>query len=358
MKVVDFILLFLILILISILNTGCCMFDSPGYKGPISNHFDGKQFHNQEKGSGKGFFDLIKWQFSREKGYWAEWWDDKPGSKPKERIYGDSAVVTFINHSTVLIQVQGFNILTDPVWSNRISPFTWIGPTRHRAPGIRFEDLPPIDVVLVSHNHYDHLDMPTLKLLKEAFNPIIIVPLGIKELLDRKELTNSKEIDWWDEIVLNSVDKNTEELIICLVPSRHFSMRGTCDRDNTLWGGFVIQSSIGPIYFAGDTGFGKHFEQIFNKFGPISLAFIPIGAYRPRWFMADNHISPTEAVQASIILHAATSVAIHWGTFPQADDGIFEPVIDLKEVMKNEKITKEQFIVPKHGIGIVVHKPE
>ncbi|OGU17450.1 MAG: hypothetical protein A2X61_08960 [Ignavibacteria bacterium GWB2_35_12] len=331
-----------------ILFFSSCSFDGSRYKGPVSDHFDGEKFHNIDSSSSHSTWDLLRFLLFSSKGDWDDWWNEKPGPKPSERITADSLVVTFINHATFLIQTNGINILTDPVWSELVSPVPVIGMERHRPPGIRFEDLPPIDIVLVSHNHYDHMDIPTLLMLKEKFNPLIIVPLGNKGTLVDEGLENSIELDWWQEYLFKNKNK------ITFVPSRHFSMRGISDRNNTLWGGYVIETESGPIYFAGDTGFGIHFKQIFDKFGPIRLSLLPIGPIEPRWFFGDVHTSPGEALEAHKILKSRKSIAMHWGTFSQGGDNMLDAVRELKLFREKEGITSQEFMIAMHGRGIVI----
>lgn len=327
---------------------GCCSFSGPKYQGEVTKNFDGERFVNQDGEQERGFWDMIKWSLSRESGTWLEWVDAPYGNPPAKAIEGDSLVVTFINHSTVLIQTQGLNILTDPVWSDRVSPVSFIGPVRHRPPGIRFEDLPPIHLVLVSHNHYDHCDVPTLKRLKEAHNPKFITSLGNKPLFNEIGISDVIEMDWWDS---SSVAENVQ---IHAVPARHFAMRGMCDRNTTLWVGFVIETTTRPIYFAGDTGWGVHFEQIYKRFGNMRLSMLPIGAYKPRWFMSPVHTSPEESVQAHILLKSSKSIPIHFGTFKQADDGMAEPVEDLKAAMIKLNVSPNDFLLPTHGAPVAI----
>ncbi len=327
--------------------SSCCSFDGSRYTGSVSDHFDGKHFHNQDSGTERSFWDFLEWQLTSSKGDWSDWWADPPGPKPTDRVYGDTLIVTFINHATVLLQTNGINILTDPVWSESISPIPLIGFDRHRPPGIRFRDLPHIDIVLISHDHYDHLDIPTLNRLKKAYNPLFLVGLGNKGLMDEEGMTNTFELDWWQE-------KDFKNLKITFVPARHFSGRGLCDRNETLWGGYVIQAKGGPIYFAGDTGFGKHFKQIHNKFGPMRLSMLPIAPIKPAWFMHEIHENPDDAVKAHKILHSKTSMAIHWGTFEQGDDGMLDPVLALEAIRKKEGISRNEFIIPSHGTGIKI----
>jgi L-ascorbate metabolism protein UlaG (beta-lactamase superfamily) len=229
-----------------------------------------------------------------------------------------------VNHSTVLIQYAGINILTDPIWSERASPFSWIGPRRFAPPGVPFENLPKIDLVLLSHNHYDHLDVPTLKRIAAARQARFVVPLGLAGLLSRHGIRAEKEMDWWD----------TAGPITC-VPAHHFSARRVNDRNRTLWCGYWIATTAGPVYFAADTAFGPHFGEIRNRMGSPRLALLPIGAYKPRWFMRPVHMCPEEAVEVHRILAPQRSIAIHWGTFQLADDGADEPVSDLRRAFRS-----------------------
>ncbi|HEX5658990.1 MAG TPA: MBL fold metallo-hydrolase, partial [Polyangiales bacterium] len=207
------------------------------------------------------------------------------------------------------------NVLTDPIWSERSSPFRWIGPKRVRPPGIRFEDLPPIDLVVVSHDHYDHCDLPTLKRLADTFRPQFLVPLNIAPLLRDAGIHAVQERDWWQSITYAQGKR------AWVVPAQHFAARGPFDRDERLWGGFVFETSGGPVYFAGDTAMSDHFAQIHTRFGPMRLAVLPIGAYEPRWFMEPVHVDPQEALAAHHTLHARHSVGMHFGTFHLADEG-------------------------------------
>lgn len=303
------------------------MLSVPGYNGPTSDHFDGKIFVNQERLHPQGFGAFLKFMFREKRQPWRKWTENKSYPKPPERVDSGQLRVTFINHSTVLIQMDGLNILTDPIWSDRCSPFAWIGPKRHRAPGIALEDLPPIDLILLSHNHYDHLDLPTLKQLESRHHMPVITSLGNRAFLEQNGMSNVTEIDWGDKI------SPFKGITVSGVPARHFSGRGLSDRQNTLWMGFVIQGTAGNIYFAADTGFGPHFEQIRKEFAPIRLAMLPIGAYLPRWFMSGVHISPEEAVRAHRILDASTSIAIHFGTFRLGADGQDQAVDDLNAAL-------------------------
>lgn len=301
---------------------------APHYHGPVTDHFDGERFHNQDAAVHDEEGSFLQWQLTRQPGFWPDWVDDPPGPPPPAVVDGGRVRVTFINHATLLVQMDGLNILTDPIWSDRTSPVSFAGPKRHRAPGIRFEDLPRIDAILVSHNHYDHLDVPTLLRLRAKTNAPIVTPLGNARLMHRFGIGNVVELDWWRETAL------PHGVRVTVVPSQHFCARGISDRDRNLWGGFVVSGPSGNAYFAGDTGFGRHFEQIAQRFPSIRVALLPIGAYLPRWFMRPVHVDPVEAVEAHRILGAKTSIAMHFGTFHLGDDGMLQPVYDLQQAIR------------------------
>jgi L-ascorbate metabolism protein UlaG (beta-lactamase superfamily) len=325
---------------------------APRYHGPETDHFDGHKFHNLEPPRRKGFIDFLRWQLTSKPGYWNKWTDSQPCVPPPIRIYDGRLRVTFVNHATVLVQMDGLNILTDPTWSERASPVSWVGPRRHRAPGLRFEDLPPIDLVLISHNHYDHLDIQTLRRLHAEHRPRFIVGLGNQALLNAKGVPGSIELDWWQDVEVG------QGLKVTSVPSKHFSGRGLSDGDATLWCGYVIEGPSGIIYFAADTALGSHFREIKEMFGPIRLSLLPIGAYLPRWFMKPVHLSPDDAVEAHRILEARVSVAIHFGTFALGDDGEFEPVEKVREAMMRENLGDSHFWVLEFGEGRDVPQTE
>ncbi len=316
------------------------MLDGPRWRGPISDHFDGTRFHNLRPFHRVGLGDLLRWLATRRPGPWERVAGAAPVAPPSARITdGDALRLTFISHSTLLLQQAGSNVLTDPVWAERASPFSFAGPKRVRPAGIRLEELPPIDVVVISHNHYDHLDIATLAKLEEAHRPRFVVPLGNRALLHGGAgIAESRidELDWWDEVDHGAVR-------IAAVPAQHFANRGTADRDETLWCGFVVRGAGGTTYFAGDTGDGPHFAQIRLRYGPPRLALIPIGGYLPRWFMGPVHIDPPEAVAAHRTLEAHTSVAIHWGTFPLSDEGRDQPLEDLARALTAQGVPPEQF---------------
>ena len=319
---------------------------APKYSGPISDHFNGKKFLNPGGASAAGLGAVFKWMINRQKGTWSKLENVSTGTKPPAKVE-TGLRITFINHSTFLIQTHGLNILTDPIWSNRASPFSWAGPKRRRPPGLDFDDLPFIHVVLLSHNHYDHLNVSTLKILHRKFQPTIFTALGIQRFLEKKGIPNAVEMDWWDERELNS------GLKLISVPAQHFSGRGMFDRDATLWCGFVIRRKEGNIYFAADSGYNYSlFTEIGEKMAPIKLAILPIGAYKPSWFMSPIHASPAEAVKIQLDVRAEKAIASHFGTFLLADEGEDEMYEDLERALAENKLTRDDFLVLMEGEGI------
>jgi L-ascorbate metabolism protein UlaG (beta-lactamase superfamily) len=281
-------------------------------------HFDGKRFYNPAAPQSLGFLGLFRWKLTSRPEPLPNFIPDVEQSKPPRLVEGSGLRTTLVNHSTVLLQQRGSNILTDPIWSERASPLSWVGPRRSRKPGVSWDDLPCIHTVLLSHNHYDHLDLPTLRRLAARGDSTFIVPSGVARLLRSENIGPTHELDWGESFSLPG-------FTIHCVPALHFSSRGLHDRNKTLWCGYVIECQQRIVYFAGDTAFGPHFAQIREKFGSPHLALLPIGAYEPRWFMSPVHMGPDEAVKAHEILAAKTSIAIHHGTFQLADDGIDTP---------------------------------
>lgn len=300
----------------------------PGYEGPKSTHFNGTTFVNPGDVPSKGFFDVMKWYLQREQGEWKEIPESEItyAPKPADAVV-EGMVITYVNHSTFLIQTAGVNILVDPVWSDRVSPFSFAGPKRFRPPGIRFEDLPPINLVLISHNHYDHLDIETLKNINSRFSPRFVVPLGVDLLLNQEGINNTFTLDWWESKPIDS------DITVHAVQAQHFSARGLFDRDKTLWAGYVIDTPAGGVYFAGDTGYGGFFKEIGRRYD-IKVGLIPIGAYKPRWFMSPVHVDPEEAIQVHKDVGAEISFGMHYGTFPLADDGMKDPANDFAEAIQ------------------------
>jgi L-ascorbate metabolism protein UlaG (beta-lactamase superfamily) len=285
--------------------------------------FDGRRFHNAS-GKKQQTDRLLQWLLTRDRKRWPDHVAAAPASKPVERVDDGSIRATVVGHSTVLLQVAGLNVLTDPVWSRRIGPLRWPGIKRVSPPAFGFGDLPKIDAVLLSHNHYDHLDRPTLAALERRDHPLIVTGLKIGKTVP---CTNVVELDWWQSHAL------TNQIRATYVPAEHFSARGPFDRNASLWGGFVLETPAGTIYFAGDTGAGAHFGAIKERFGPMTLSLLPIGAYEPRWFMAAVHIDPAEAVEASRVLESQVTLPIHFGTFRLADEAFDAPLAALTQAL-------------------------
>ncbi len=271
---------------------------------------------------------------------------EEPPNRPPP-LEGADAAVTFIGHATFLIQTAGGNVLTDPVYSRRVGPLNLLGPRRVRQPAVRFEDLPAISTVLLSHNHYDHCDRPTLGMLAERFDPVVVTPLGNGPLVRSCGIRRVEELDWWQEAQATSPP-------ITLTPSQHFSARHPLDWNRALWGGFVLAAGRRRVFFAGDTAYATFFHDVRRRLGPIDLALLPIGAYEPRWFMRIVHMNPAEAVQAHLDLDASQSVGMHFGTFQLTTEGIDEPLRALDAARNARNITHSQFRALRFGESIRV----
>ncbi|WP_136658169.1 MBL fold metallo-hydrolase [Nitratireductor sp. XY-223] len=311
------------------------------YSGPVSDHFDGTFFFNPGGRPPNGLRDLLKWQFGEKRNRWPARFDSPfSGAAPVSGVDGDDLRVTMVGHATMLIQVAGLNILTDPVWAQRVSPLSFVGPKRVNAPGIAFDRLPDIDLVLLTHNHYDHLDIETLKRLHKHHKPLVVTPLGNDKIVH--EAVKGMQIrtgDWGDSFeVAGGVRIHIE-------PCHHWSARGSRDRRMALWGAFILETPAGRIYHVGDTGFhgGVNYRAAFRKFGGFRLAILPIGAFEPRWFMKDHHQNPREAVEGFEICAADHAVGHHWGTFPLTNEAIDEPLAALKEALRQKSIDPARF---------------
>ena len=299
-------------------------------------HFDGRRFFNPTGANGQSLWAIPR--LLREKR--APWPAHVPvhPRRPPPPEHSSDLVVTFVGHSTFLLQSGAGNVLTDPVYSRRASPVRFAGPRRVRRPGVRFNDLPEIAVVLLSHNHYDHCDLRTLRSLDRRFHPLVVTPLGNGRLLRSAGVRRVEELDWWR-------DSDAAPLPITLTPAQHFSARGPFDRNRSLWGGFVIAAAGRRIFFAGDSGYGPHFREIRDRSAPIDLALLPIGAYEPRWFMKDVHMNPAEAVQAHLDLDTRQSIGMHFGTFQLTTEAITDPVTHLEQALDARGVPATRFRV-------------
>lgn len=316
------------------------------YDGPVSDHFDGLRFVDPHGVPPKSLPDLLRWWTSNGRAEWPAWHPSPYVDRPPARVDSRDLRLSFVGHASLLIQVAGLNILIDPVWSERASPFSFIGPRRVNDPGVPFDALPPIDVVLVSHNHYDHLDLATLSALATEHRPRVITPLGNDTVMRGHDASIAAEAyDWGDRVRLS---RNVE---VILAPMRHWSARGITDRNKALWAAFVIDTPAGRIYHVADSGYGDgyHFRTARERYGPFRLAVLPIGAYEPRWFMRDQHMNPEEAVKAFLDCGAELALAHHHGTFQLTDEPLEAPERALVEAREKAEIEPERFRILRPG---------
>ena len=311
---------------------------NPAYS---SAPFDGGRFANLSGHAPPGFRELRRWRRTRSPGPWPASVTPPAAPPPATRVDDGTLRYTVVGHATVLIQVAGLNILIDPMWSDCAGPSEWLGVKRICPPAFPLAALPPIDAVLLSHSHYDHLDRPTLRWLTRRDNPPVLTGLKVGPIVPSRRVT---ELDWWQGRALGPGVHAT------YVPAEHGSARGPFDRNRTLWGGFVLETPAGVVYLAGDTAIGGHFALIHQRWGAVALSFLPIGAYEPRWFMAPVHMNPAEAVEASALLGSAVSVAIHFGTFPLADEGYAAPA----EALRRATPPGCDFRVPRFGQAVTL----
>ena len=303
---------------------------------PRSDHWDGRVFRNVHDRTEKTLADVWAWRRQSHRIPWPRWIEDPP-QPPPTRVAANRIAVTFIGHASFLLQIGGRCLLLDPVWSPRASPLTFAGPKRVRAPGQPLEALPGVDLLLVSHNHYDHLDLATLRAVRQRWAPPAVTGLGNARHMAKAGFQAVPELDWW---------QSTEAagLRITYVPAQHFSARTPFDRNHSLWGGFVIQAGAATVYVAGDTGWCPHFAEIAQAFPRIDLALLPIGAYEPRWFMRTQHMDPGEAVRAHQALGARRSIGMHFGTFAGlTDEAIDGPEGWLAEARAEAGLAAEAF---------------
>ncbi|MCP1199747.1 MBL fold metallo-hydrolase [Notoacmeibacter sp. MSK16QG-6] len=316
------------------------------YEGPVSDHFDGERFFNPGSPMTTDLGDFVRMRFKNESADWPQSFPAGPADQPPSRVEGTGLRVSFVGHATFLLQMAGLNILTDPVWSDRASPLSFTGPKRVNNPGIAFEDLPPIDLVLLSHNHYDHMDEATIMRLVEQHNPRFIVPLGNDAIVRSFAPDIDVEaFDWGDELALSS------DVTLQFHQAHHWSARGVKDRRMALWAAFSLRTPAGNIYFSGDTGYagGEHFRTARRAAGPFRLALLPIGAYDPRWFMSYSHQDPAEAVIALDDLGAEQALAYHWGTFKLTGEPVDEPPALLSKALQARGIDPQRFLAPRPG---------
>ena len=315
------------------------------YQGPPSDHFDGTRFFNPGQAVvDRGLADMLRWKIGGDApARWPATVAITP-AVPDARVAG--LRITMVGHATLLIQVAGVNILTDPVWSDRASPFRFAGPKRVTPPGIAFDDLPPIDVVLLSHCHYDHMDVTTLRRLHAAHAPLMAMPLG-NDTIVRAAVPGARCVvgDWWDRLPL------TDDIATTLTPANHWANRWPTDVRMALWSGHHLSTPAGPIWFVGDTGYeqGRIFAKIAARLPAPAVALIPIGAYEPRWFMTPQHVNPSEAVAILRDVAARRALGIHWGTFQLTDEARDAPVEALARALDEAGISPDRFVAARPG---------
>ncbi|GLO61949.1 membrane protein [Vibrio sp. MACH09] len=325
----------------ALLITACAESDMD--RRQTSTNFKNGQFENNTDTKTMTFWE-IAWAgltSDTERAEWPETVDVKEDTAPAKRVEGDQVRITLVNHATFLIQTQGLNILTDPVFSERASPLSFVGPKRAHKPGIALENLPQIDVIVISHDHYDHLDLDSLTFLITRDNPKIYVGLGVAKRLPSS--LNTLELDWGESTQIN------DEFTLWFLEVQHNSGRTPFDRNSTLWGGFMMQIGQQKIYFGGDSGYANHYKHAYEQFGAVDIAFIPIGAYAPREIFKPVHLDPFEAVQAHLDLNAKLSIGMHYGTFQLTAESRLEPIELLEEAKQQAQVPASQFITLEVG---------
>ena len=306
-----------------------------------------------------GFPKILRWKFGfgpREepgpvlpRAEASRWDNQRPDGKRIQEPDPERIQVTWIGHSTFLIQERGRNMLTDPIFGNCLTPIPGFSLKRERPPGLRLEELPPIHEVLISHNHYDHLDAPTVKhLAAKSGKTRFWVPAGLSRWFRRKGMVNVQELAWWE------MTQPGDSVELHCVPAQHFAARGPFDRDRTHWCGWVLRSGGKTIYYAGDSGYSAEFREIGQRFGGMDLALIPIGAYNPRWIMRSVHVDPAEAVRIHEEVRSRFSIGGHWGTFRLTDEPMDEPPARLQQALGERGLSEKDFAVLRAGQSVLI----
>ncbi len=336
---------FVSLVLAALLAGGCVGVGGPKPGAPAHHRANGFRNTNPAFESPSGWA-RTRFMASR---LWAALVDPRAARFPVVRNdgralrdNGGEATITWVGHSTFLVQLDGVNVLTDPQWSGRASPVSFLGPRRVMAPGLVFEDLPPVHLVVISHDHYDHLDAPTVRRLAAVHRPLFLVPLGLKAWLAGLGITTVEELDWWQQRTLRGLE------VTCL-PVQHWSNRTPWDKDHRLWSGWALAGRDKRLFFAGDTGYYDGFREIGARLGPFDLAAISIGAYLPRYLMRMTHTTPEESLRLFTDVRGIRFVAMHWGTFDLGEEPLAEPPRHLEDAARRRGLDPDRVWILKHG---------
>ncbi|RLQ89095.1 MBL fold metallo-hydrolase [Notoacmeibacter ruber] len=311
------------------------------YNGPKSDHFDGVEFFNPHDPGLEPLLGQIRRSLTRRPKKWpSRYHPDYLYAHPPERVNGSRLLVTMVGHATVLIQTAGLNLLTDPIWADRCTPIPHFGPKRVSPPGVEFDDLPPVDAVLLTHNHYDHLNAETIRRIQDRDQPLFITSLGNDTILRSIHSDIEAKVGDWGDVI-----EGPEGLPIHIVRCHHWSGRGIMDKRHALWSSFVIEADGGPIFHVGDSAFaeGRDYQEVGETFGPLRQANLPIGAYMPRWYNEMQHQSPSEAAEGFRLCKAENAIAHHWATFQLTEEGLEDPRDDLNAALKEKGIEVDRF---------------
>lgn len=343
----------------SLVLLGACASSNPYYDPSKAHHTPSGFVNSDGKTISKPLSELLQWyreRFGKElpppPGQFMASYEAFPVQDFQADVlkkYSDKTA-TWLGHASVMLRVNGFSVLTDPHFSERAFPVQWAGPKRKVRSPITVDRLPAIDVVVISHSHYDHMDRDTLiGIAQRQPDTLFLVPLGVEKTLQSWGIHNSKALDWWESHTV----KNTR---LTLVPAYHWSARTLLDRNKTLWGGWSVEHPDLKFYFSGDTGYSKDFEEIGKRLGPFDFSAIAVGAYEPRWFMKAQHVNPDEAVQIHKDVKSSRSIGVHWGTFELTDEALDQPIGDLKQALKKQNVNPDEFLLLEAGETINLNK--